>query len=273
MIDIKRDNNDNIKYIVEMQKKELSQSLKYASYILKALLPTDDTLKRFFPQHFLIYIPRDIVGGDFYWVSKKGNLIYLAIADCTGHGVPGAFLSILGISFLHQIIDRSDCSTASSVLNALREYFMKALNQTGSENEQKDGIDMAFCIINNEEKTLQYAGAFNPVYVIKQGNDLIEVAGDKMPIGIAADNENSFANHIVNLESGDMVYLFSDGFVDQFGGPFEKKYKYRPFRNLLLGISKLPVETQKTSLLTTWNDWKRNLSQLDDVLIFGFRYY
>jgi serine phosphatase RsbU (regulator of sigma subunit) len=273
MIGIKKDNNDNIKYLIELQKKELTQSLKYASYIQKALLPAENSLKRYFPEYFLIYIPRDIVGGDFYWISKKGNLIFIAIADCTGHGVPGAFLSILGISFLHQLIDRYGCNSASSVLNVLREFFMKALNQTGSENEQKDGIDMALCILNNEEKTLQYAGAFNPVYIIKQGNQLIEIAGDKMPIGIAADNENTFTNHIVNVELGDMIYLFSDGFVDQFGGPLGKKFKYRPFRNLLLNICKLPVEKQKSSLLSTWNDWKKNLPQLDDVLIFGFRYH
>jgi serine phosphatase RsbU (regulator of sigma subunit) len=272
MIDSKQDNKTNIKNKVELQKIEHAQSLKYASYIQKAILPPESMLARFFPQHFLLYIPRDIVGGDFYWISKKGPMVYLAVADCTGHGVPGAFLSILGISFLHQIIDRYDCYTASGVLNSLREFFMKSLNQTGSENEQKDGIDMGFCIIDSETKTLQYAGAFNPLYIIKKGNQLIEIAGDKMPIGIAADSENSFTNHIINLDVGDMIYLFSDGFVDQFGGPFGKKFKYRPFRNQLLSICELHVEKQKLFLVEALNSWKGKLPQLDDILIFGFRY-
>jgi serine phosphatase RsbU (regulator of sigma subunit) len=272
MVDNLEYNKDNIKYIVELQKTELSQSLKYASYIQKALLPTENALEFLLPEHILIYLPRDIVGGDFYWVSKKGNLVFIAIADCTGHGVPGAFLSILGITFLHQIIDRYDCNSAANVLNVLRESFMKSLNQTGSEKEQKDGIDMAFCILDRETNILQYAGAFNPFYIIKNGNQLIEIAGNKMPIGIAADNEISFTNHIVNLDKGDMIYLFTDGFVDQFGGPLGKKFKYRPFRNLFLNICKLPMEDQKTSLLKTLNDWKKELPQLDDILIFGFRY-
>lgn len=272
MIDISEDNKDNIKYIVELQKSELNQSLKYASYIQKALLPSENKLRALLPENILIYEPRDVVGGDFYWISKKGNFIYIAIADCTGHGVPGAFLSILGITFLHQIIDRNDCSSAANVLNVLRESFMKSLNQTGSENEQKDGIDMAFCIIDMETDVLQYAGAFNPLYIIKNENQLIEIAGNKMPIGIAADTEISFSNHIIDLDKGDMIYLFTDGFVDQFGGPLGKKFKYRPFRNLLLNICNLPVEAQKISLLNALHDWKKDLPQLDDILILGFKY-
>ncbi len=272
MVDFKHDKKENIKYLVELQKNELSQSIKYASYILKALLPSNKLLEKYFPQHFLLYIPRDIVGGDFYWVSKRGNNIYLAIADCTGHGVPGAFLSILGITFLHQIIDRHECSIASSILNLLREFFMKSLNQTGSEKEPKDGIDMGMCIINFELKNLQFAGAFNPLYLIKHGNQLVEIAGDKMPIGIAADYENPFTNHFIDLHDGDMIYLFTDGFADQFGGQQGKKFKYRPFRNLLLNISNLSVDKQESALMSTFRDWKRDLNQLDDILIFGFRF-
>jgi serine phosphatase RsbU (regulator of sigma subunit) len=270
---IKQHALNDIKYIFERQKKELTQSLMYASYIQKALLPTEYNLKKYFPEHFILYIPRDIVSGDFYWISKKEHLIYLAIADCTGHGVPGAFLSILGISFLNQIVDQHDCISASFVLNTLREFYMKVLNQTGRENEQKDGIDMAFCIINNNTNTLEYAGAFNPLYIIKNNTHLIEIQGDKMPIGIAADAENSFKSHIVELNDGDMIYLFSDGFVDQFGGPLGKKFKYRPFRNLLLNICILPLQKQKKLLFDTLKEWKGELPQLDDVLIFGFQYH
>jgi serine phosphatase RsbU (regulator of sigma subunit) len=186
--------------------------------------------------------------------------------------VPGAFLSILGIAFLNQIVDRNEKIEAADVLNHLREYVMKALQQTGEEHEQKDGIDMALCMIDQPHNQLQFAGAFHPMYVIKNSNRLIEIPGDKMPIGIAAETEIAFKNHIIDLEEGDMVYLFSDGFVDQFGGPEGKKFKYRPFRNLLLSISNFPVQEQKNRLFSALKDWRGDTPQLDDITIFGFRY-
>lgn len=262
----------DVKYKIEIQKKELTQSLKYASYIQRALLPDDMDIKRLFPEYFLLYLPRDIVSGDFYWVSKKEQNLYLALADCTGHGVPGAFLSILGISFLNQIIDRDECDTASEVLNKLREHIMKSLNQTGIEREQKDGIDMAFCKLDTVTGILQFAGAFSAIYIIKNSSRLIEIPGDKMPVGIAAEEEISFSNNEVKLNKGDMVYLFSDGYVDQFGGAKGKKFKYRPFRKLLLNVSKLSMTEQKTALEDKIFDWKGDLAQLDDISIFGFKY-
>lgn len=263
---------EDINHIYLKQKKELTQSLKYASYIQKALLPKSPALKRNFPDHFLLFEPRDIVSGDFYWLLRRKELLYFAIGDCTGHGVPGAFLSILGISFLNQIVDRNEKISAAEVLNHLREHIMKALQQTGEEHEQKDGIDMALCVIDSEKSQLQFAGAFNPLYVIKNSNRLIEVPGDKMPIGIAAEVEVAFKNHVVDLKSGDLVYMFSDGFVDQFGGPDGKKYKYRPFRNLLLSICQLPLAEQKNKLLSALENWKGTLPQLDDITVFGFQY-
>jgi serine phosphatase RsbU (regulator of sigma subunit) len=258
---------DDIKYIFERQKKELDQSLRYASYIQKALLPSEIIICKYLPEHFIMHLPLDIVSGDFYWIAKKENQLYLA-----GHGVPGAFLSILGISFLNHIVDRNYCNTASSILNTLREHVMKSLNQTGNEKEQKDGMDMGICIIDYESNKLHYSGAFNPLYIIKNGNRIIELSGDKMQIGIAADMELPFSDHVVDIERGDMMYLFTDGFIDQFGGAYGKKYKYRPFRNFLLSINKLPVQMQKTSLLNEFEHWKGENHQLDDVLIFGFRY-
>lgn len=263
--------NDDLNHIYLKQKKELTQSLKYASYIQKALLPKSHALRRNFEEHFLLFEPRDIVSGDFYWMIKRKDLLYFAIGDCTGHGVPGAFLSILGISFLNQIVDRNENISAANVLNHLREYIMKALQQTGEEHEQKDGIDMALCVIDQNSKQLQFSGAFNPLYIIKNSNRLIEIPGDKMPIGIAAEMEITFKNHLIDFETGDLVYLFSDGFVDQFGGPEGKKYKYRPFRNLLLSICNLPMEEQKRSLKSALNEWRGTLPQLDDITIFGFR--
>ncbi len=263
---------EDVKHKFEKQKKELTQSLKYASYIQKALLPDKSELEKLFPEHFLLYIPKDIVSGDFYWVSKKKHYLFVALADCTGHGVPGAFLSILGISFLNQIVDRDETVIPSGVLNKLREYVMKSLKQTGEDNEQKDGIDMSFCKIDTSSGLLQYAGAFNPIYIIKNSHRLVEIPGDKMPIGIAAEEETSFRNHEVKLQEGDMVYLFSDGYVDQFGGSEGKKYKYRPFRNLLLNVCKLSMDKQKIALIDNIHAWKGDLSQLDDMSIFGFRF-
>ena len=257
---------------IDRQRKELTESIKYASYIQNALLPSQKDVKKCLPEHFVIFIPRDIVSGDFYWITRRKSELIITVADCTGHGVPGAFMSILGITLLSEIVNRACYTSAGSILNQLRESVMKALNQRGTEEEQKDGIDMALCLINLETNMLECAGAFNPVYVIKK-NRLIEIQGDKMPIGIAALEENSFTNHRFDLEEGDLVYLFSDGFVDQFGGSDGKKFKYQPFRNLLLSINNLPMHVQKNELIKTFNQWKGNLTQLDDVLMFGFRYH
>jgi serine phosphatase RsbU (regulator of sigma subunit) len=273
MTDAELNSNEIIKDIFERQKRELTESLQYASYIQKALYPTDQVLKLHFPDSFLLFVPKDIVSGDFYWLSRKKNLIYFAMADCTGHGVPGAFLSILGITFLNQVVDRNQSTRASLVLNSVREHIMKALHQTGEISEQKDGIDMALCIVDTENHIVQYAGAFNPLYIIKDSNQLIEIPGDKMPIGVAAEEETSFKNHEVELKENDMVYLFTDGYADQFGGPDGKKYKFRPFRNLLLTVNNMPMEDQKNELIKKHLEWRGKMSQLDDISIFGFRYH
>ena len=273
MADIESYSNQIIKKIFEKQRRELTESLKYASYIQRALLPDEPLIKRFFPNSFLLFMPRDIVSGDFYWLSRKKSLIYFAMADCTGHGVPGAFLSILGITFLNQVVDRSEQKNAAYILNSLREYIMKALHQTGELHEQKDGIDMALCVVDTENNILNYAGAFNPIYIIKDRKQLIEIPADKMPIGVAAEEETSFTNHEMKLKEGDIIYLFSDGYVDQFGGPNGKKFKFRPFRNLLLNICNLPMEEQREELIRKHLDWRAEIPQLDDISIFGFSYH
>jgi serine phosphatase RsbU (regulator of sigma subunit) len=229
-------------------------------------------IQTIFPDHFILFQPKDIVSGDFYWVSRKKSELIVAVADCTGHGVPGAFMSILGISFLKEIIDKAYYQNTGGILNQLREYVMKALKQTGEENEQKDGIDMTLCRIYTEENKLEFSGAFNPLYVI-QNDKLVEIQGDKMPIGIAAYEEKSFKTNIVNLKENDCIYLFSDGFADQFGGPLGKKFKYQPFRDLLMKIHKFPMEKQGEKLTKAFHEWKGDLPQLDDVLVIGFRYH
>ena len=252
--------------------KEIAESFKYASYIQNALLPSPSVIKKYIPEYFLLFLPRDIVSGDFYYLTQYKKLLYIAVADCTGHGVPGAFMSILGLTFLNEIIHNEKVESAAGILNIMREKVMHALKQTGDDDEQKDGIDIAMGIINKETNSINFAGAFNPIYIIKQ-NHLLEIQGDKMPVGIAASEEKPFTDHNLLLEEGDMVYFFTDGYVDQFGGPEGKKFKYQPFRSLLLSISSLPIHKQKEKLETTFINWKGNLQQLDDVLIFALRYH
>jgi serine phosphatase RsbU (regulator of sigma subunit) len=256
---------------VSKQQRELAESIKYASYIQQAMLPDSTEISRYLSDSFLLHMPCNMVGGDFYFISGQKDNIYLAVGDCTGHGIPGAFMSIMGLSFLHVVISRFNPDNASQVLNQMREHVMKALSQTGAQTEQKDGIDMAICILNRNNNVMQFAGAVNPIYVVRN-RTLIEYQGDKMPVGIDSEQERPFTNQQIELEPGDMVYLFTDGFADQFGGSKGKKFKYRPFRELLTKISEFPADQQKIHLQQTFDTWKGNLKQLDDVLVFGFRY-
>ena len=253
-------------------RKEINESLKYASYIQKAILPSPQTMKKSLTEHFLIFLPREIVSGDFYFLAQRKNQLYVAVADCTGHGVPGAFMSILGLTFLNEIIHHGNPPGAAAVLNQMREKVMNAMQQTGDDEEQKDGIDLALGVVDIETNQFNYAGAFNPVYIVKK-NRLLEMLGDKMPVGIAAIEEKPFTDHYCELDDGDLIYFFTDGFVDQFGGPHGKKFKYQPFRSLILTISSLPIHKQKEKLMEIFNDWKGNLQQLDDVLLLGWRYH
>ncbi len=254
---------------IEQQKKELESSLSYASSIQAALLPDLRYFKKIFPSSFVLFKPRDIVSGDFYWYNRKENRIAVAAADCTGHGVPGAFMSILGISFLNEIVSKQ-IPRANSILNRLRENVMKALHQTGDNSEHKDGMDIALCVVDLDEMKMEYSGAFNPLYLIRNGH-LTEIRGDKMPIGINAVVEKSFANHDIKLEMGDLMYIFSDGYPDQFGGPEEKKFRYKNLQKLLVKNANRPMESQKRELERNFIQWKGNLEQVDDVLIIGIK--
>jgi serine phosphatase RsbU (regulator of sigma subunit) len=252
------------------QQKELEKSLKYASYIQQSLFPKEKEIKNLFPESFLIYLPRDIVSGDFYWIHNDINKTIIAVGDSTGHGVPGAFLSILGISFLQLVISKLAPKSPSQALNFIREYLMKSLDQTGKDIEQKDGIDMALCFISKDEKKIQFSGAFSSLYIARD-NEIIRLDGDKMPIGVSADFEESFTTKTMDLKMNDMVYLFTDGYPDQFGGKDGKKFKYGPFRDLLSKCSVLDVDKQKRILINIHKEWKGGFSQLDDITILGIR--
>lgn len=253
------------------QRKELLASIKYASFIQQAILPDQHFLDKVLNEHFILYLPRDIVSGDFYYCSKIENFIVVAAGDCTGHGVPGALMSIMGASFLNDILSGRGPWKPSRILNLLRERVMKALRQTGSNEENKDAMDMALCVFNEENGELFYSGANNPLYHIRDGK-LTEIKADKMPVGINAIDEESFTNHSIDIISDDMIYIFSDGYPDQFGGVYEKKFKYTPLKELLTEISGKELHLQRDILEKRLYDWKGKNEQVDDILIFGIKF-
>lgn len=253
------------------QRKELMSSLKYASFIQKAILPDQRYLQNILFDYFLLFKPREIVSGDFYYGTRKDELIIVAAGDCTGHGVPGALLSIMGVSFLNEILSAKGPYKPASILNLLRERVMNALHQRGEELENKDAMDMALLVYNTETCELQYSGANNPLYHIRK-KVLTEIKADKMPVGINAIEEESFNNHSLQLKPGDTVYIFSDGYADQFGGPLDKKFKYGPMKELLMEISESSMEEQNKVLEETITSWKGDGAQIDDILIFGIKF-
>ena len=253
------------------QRRELMASLKYASFIQHAVLPEAKIMDNTLHDFFIFYKPRDIVSGDFYYCSRKEQYIVAAAGDCTGHGVPGALMSIMGVSFLNEILSSRGPCKSSRILNLLRERVMKSLHQTGHELENKDAMDMALCIFNPLNSELQYAGANNPLYHIRN-RVLTEIKPDKMPVGVNAIEENSFTNHTIQLHQGDTIYIFSDGYADQFGGPENKKFKYGPLKELLIRISDKSMKKQRDELERVIDKWKGDEEQVDDILIFGIKF-
>ncbi|MCF6184899.1 MAG: SpoIIE family protein phosphatase, partial [Bacteroidales bacterium] len=210
---------------IEKQQKNIMDSIHYAGRIQEAVLPPDEFLNRILGEHFVLFRPRDIVSGDFYWATQRGDKTVIVAADCTGHGVPGAFMSMLGISFLNEIVNKEEILQANIILNRLRENVKKSLRQTGKENEAKDGMDIALCIIDKKEMKIQYAGAYNPLLIIRN-EEISRIKADRMPIGIYLREKESFTNNIIDIHKGDLLYIFSDGYVDQFGGETDSKIRF-----------------------------------------------
>jgi len=254
------------------QNKEITDSIEYASRIQTALLPPKELIDKIIPDSFILFKPRDIVSGDFYWLSEKGNKIISVTADCTGHGVPGAFMSMLGISFLNEIVNMTDETDLQShiILNDMRTLIINSLRQTGNIGESRDGMDMTLCIIDKEKMILDYAGAYNPLILVRN-NELEEYKADKMPIGIHVKKAEDFTNNIIPLQKGDIIYTFSDGYADQFGGPENNKFRKKNFKDLLLEIHKNPMDKQKEILDQTIIDWMNGYEQVDDILVCGIR--
>ncbi len=257
--------------------KSIMDSIFYARRIQEALLPPDELLKELLPEYFVLFKPRDIVSGDFYWATEHEGKAILVAADCTGHGVPGAFMSMLGISFLNEIVNKIDTVESHLILNELRANVKKSLRQTGKENEAKDGMDLALCIIDYNNMQMEYSGAFNSLYLIREA-ELIKYDADRMPIGIYIREKDTFTKHVVKLQKGDSFYIFSDGFVDQFGGPKGSKLMTKRFKELLLENYTKPMSEQKEILDRYLNDWQSftnekgdTYRQIDDILVIGVR--
>ncbi len=257
---------------MENKNKKITSSLYYAEHIQKALLPNTDYLKKVLDEYFVFYKPRDIVSGDFYWVNEisKDEVIVIA-ADCTGHGVPGAMMSMLGISLLNEIVNDISVSKADEILNILRDKIIDSLNKNKKEKERitRDGMDLALIKINKKKKKLEYAGANNHLIIVRN-KKILDYKPDYMPIG-AYIITKPFKKQIIDIIDGDMLYIFSDGYADQFGKKTRKKFFSKRLNLFLLKISGEPLEKQRQILEDTFYRWKGDLRQMDDILIFGIR--
>lgn len=255
--------------VVELYK-NVTDSIRYAKRLQESILPPDKRIRELLPESFVFYRPKDIVSGDFYWVERVDDKVAFAAVDCTGHGVPGAFMSLIGHNGLNQAIREQGKSRPSEVLKVLNKLAFDALHKDREEFLVRDGMDMALCNYDPARMVLEYAGANSPLYVVR-GEEVLRFTPDKRPIGSFDLEGQSFTDHRIKLEQGDMVYVFSDGYADQFGGPKGKKFLYRRFRELLLEISRYPIERQRSMLDEAFKGWRGAHEQVDDILVIGMR--
>jgi PAS domain S-box-containing protein len=260
---------------IARQSENITNSLNYAKRIQKAIFPPTEALAKFTKENFILLKPKDIVSGDFFWFKEKEGLLYIAAADCTGHGVPGAFMSLLGISFLEQLIaSAEEPLPANEILNKLREHTIQALHLSGNVSESKDGMNISLCIVDFMYRQIQFSGAMNSIWQFRQSKDgaeIFEHEADKMPIGIGREYK-PFTNNKFSYENGDILYLFSDGFYDQFGGEMGRKFLKVNFKNLLAEICGKPLAEQKELLQATFLKWKGTRAQIDDILVMGLKF-
>jgi len=250
--------------------KQVTDSIHYAKRIQEAILPPNAVIEQILPNSFVLFKPKDIVSGDFYWIEKKNGLTYFAAVDCTGHGVPGAFMSLVGHNILKDIISNTDVIKPSEILDKLREGVINTLHVSNSGTQSKDGMDITLCCINFDTLELQYAAAYNPLCIVRDGELIIHNA-NKFPIGAFIGEKENFDNNTIQLQKNDQLYVFSDGYADQFGGPKGKKFMVGNFRKLLVQMANKPIGEQMGALKTTLDKWQGDLEQVDDVLIIGLK--
>ena len=244
---------------------DVTDSITYAKNIQTAILPSKKNIKKLLRESFIYYKPKDIVAGDFYWLQERNDRVFFAAADCTGHGVPGAMISVVCNNALNRSFREYALSEPGKILDKTREIVKEEFEKSGKE--VNDGMDIAICSLEGHQ--LQYAGALIPVWIIRDG-EIKEIKGDRQPIGRYGQNK-PYTTHTYDLQGGDTIYIFSDGFIDQFGGEEGKKFKIQPFRDLLLNIQEHNMYDQKTIMYKAFEDWKGTLEQIDDVCVIGIR--
>ena len=258
------------KSLIEIKQKDITDSINYAKKIQDALMNSDDVLNSIFSESFVFFQPKDVVSGDFFWSYKSDDAVFFTVADCTGHGVPGAFMSMIGISLLNELVIENKLSDPAQILNNLREQIVKSLHQKGIQGEARDGMDMALCKLNIKTLVLEYSGAYNPLIRVKN-NALLITDADHQPVALQNKIDQTFTKHEIQLEKGEIIYLFSDGFIDQFGGPKNKKYMRGRFKKLLLSIHNKKLSEQRSILENEFNTWKQDYEQIDDVCVMGLK--
>jgi serine phosphatase RsbU (regulator of sigma subunit) len=256
--------------IIEEQHKDITDSIKYAQRIQQAIFPPYKMWYELLPHSFVLFKPKDVLSGDFYWIEQNKEYIYVAAADCTGHGVPGALMSIVNYNLLNKAVLEQNMTKPAEILDAVNKWLTVSLHQTYNESTVKDGMDIALCALHKKNNLLEFAGAFNGGYIFKKDNSIIELNGNKTPVGAFMEEKiTSFTNHTLALEKGDKIYIFSDGYADQFGGPKGKKLKYKKLQEYIKESLDLSMPEQKKHLEKKFTEWKGNLEQIDDVLIIG----
>jgi serine phosphatase RsbU (regulator of sigma subunit) len=255
---------------ISAQKKAMTDSIRYASRLQSALQPESKSLSKIFSQYFILNKPKDVVSGDFYWFFTKEDKTVVAVADSTGHGVPGAFMSILGMEFLEETVLNLGITQPDKILDNLRDHIIKSMGQTGKAGESHDGMDIALISIDMANYSLQYAGAWHPLLIIRN-NNIIEIKGDRMPLGYQMRTDKPFTNHDMQIKPNDSIYLFTDGYPDQFGWRTGKKFCMHNFRELLLSIQNVPMKAQKILLENNLKNWMGDLEQVDDIMVIGLQ--
>ena len=253
---------------IALKNKSITSSINYARRIQQSILPSDEMIKKILPESFVLYKPKEIIGGDFFWIHNIGDKIIVAVADCTGHGVPGSIMSMLGISLLNEIFWKKNMYNADEILRELREKIKLTFYRQDQNFTQRDGMDMALCVIDKKEKQLQYAGALMPLILIRN-NDIIEIKGDKQSVALYKE-EVDFTAHLINYGPTDLFYLYSDGIINQFRENDSEKFKTRRFKELLLEIHHLPIQNQGKLIEERFEKWRGKRNLLDDVCVFGF---
>jgi serine phosphatase RsbU (regulator of sigma subunit) len=255
---------------LEIKDKNLTDSLIYAQRIQEALLPSEEYFRTHFRDSFIFFRPKDIISGDFYWIEERGDKIFVVGADCTGHGVPGALMSMIGLEIIEKTINKDKINSPSEILAVLNKELEKTFSREKNIGTIiRDGMDISLCVIDKSTRKAEYAGAFLPLYLIRD-NSLIEIKGDKLIIGMNPSGI-SYTNHVFDLKDNDILYIFSDGYVDQFGGSENKKFMYRRFRYLLTTIHRFPLDDQKAIIDENINTWMAGNPQIDDIMVIGFK--